>query len=130
MGHSLHFSVVLIVLALAACGGTTTGALSNMFETKEVRAARLAQEDDAKCKSLGFKPGTEPYGNCRLQLEQIRATKAAADAADNAAIQARRARQSATPQASLPPLTDTTHIDATSGRMVHCSGPANMQTCF
>jgi hypothetical protein len=30
--------------------------------------------DDAKCKDLGFTPGTEARGNCRLQLEQIRAT--------------------------------------------------------
>ena len=39
--------------------------------------ARLAA-DDAKCRKLGFTPGTEGYGNCRLQLEQIHATEAAA----------------------------------------------------
>jgi hypothetical protein len=33
-------------------------------------------EDDAKCRELGFTPQTEAYGNCRLQLEQIRATNA------------------------------------------------------
>jgi len=31
--------------------------------------------DDEKCRKLGFKPRTEAYGNCRLQLEQIRATE-------------------------------------------------------
>lgn len=33
--------------------------------------------DDEKCHELGFKPETEAYGNCRLQLEQIRATERA-----------------------------------------------------
>jgi hypothetical protein len=37
--------------------------------------------DDAKCRDYGFTPGTEGYGNCRLQLDQIRATKAAAASA-------------------------------------------------
>jgi hypothetical protein len=31
--------------------------------------------DGAKCRDLGFKPQTEPYGNCRLKLEEIRAIK-------------------------------------------------------
>jgi hypothetical protein len=35
--------------------------------------------DDAKCRKYGFQPQTEAYGNCRLQLEQIRATKEAGD---------------------------------------------------
>lgn len=30
---------------------------------------------NAKCLEFGFKPQTEAYGNCRLQLEQIRATE-------------------------------------------------------
>jgi hypothetical protein len=45
----------------------------------------LQQADDAKCRSLGFTPGTEVYGNCRLQIEQIRATHAAAEARTSAA---------------------------------------------
>lgn len=33
--------------------------------------------DDEKCQELGFKPGTEAYGNCRLKLEEIRALRQA-----------------------------------------------------
>ncbi len=33
--------------------------------------------DDAKCREFGFEPRTEAYGNCRLQLEQIRAIERA-----------------------------------------------------
>lgn len=36
--------------------------------------------DDKKCSELGFKPPSDAYGNCRLQLEQIRATERAAAA--------------------------------------------------
>lgn len=34
--------------------------------------------DDEKCRELGFELETEAYGNCRLQLEQIRAIERAA----------------------------------------------------
>ena len=37
--------------------------------------------DDAKCREFGFKPGTDGYGNCRLQLEQMRVAKSAGGAA-------------------------------------------------
>lgn len=39
--------------------------------------ARLDAIDNQNCTDLGFKPGTEPYGNCRLKLKEIRATQAA-----------------------------------------------------
>lgn len=35
--------------------------------------ARLDAVDNQNCVDLGFKPGTEPYGNCRLKLKEIRA---------------------------------------------------------
>ena len=35
--------------------------------------ARLDAVDNQNCIDLGFKPGTEPYGNCRLKLKEIRA---------------------------------------------------------
>jgi hypothetical protein len=35
--------------------------------------ARLDAIDNQNCIELGFKPGTEPYGNCRLKLREIRA---------------------------------------------------------
>lgn len=36
--------------------------------TEEEMAAR----DAARCESFGFKPGTEAYSNCRLQLYSVR----------------------------------------------------------
>ncbi len=35
--------------------------------------ARLDAVDNQNCIDLGFKPGTEAYGNCRLKLKEIRA---------------------------------------------------------
>jgi hypothetical protein len=57
-------AAICLVLSLAACASWDAE-----------RRARLAAADDAKCQGYGFKPGTEPYGNCRLQVEQIRATQ-------------------------------------------------------
>ena len=34
--------------------------------------------DDEKCRKFGFEPKSEAYGNCRLQLEQIRAIERSA----------------------------------------------------
>jgi hypothetical protein len=88
----LIWTSVMIVLTLAGCGVASTmssgvqGVASSIFESGEARRARLVTEDDAKCRQLGFKPGTEGYGNCRLQLEQIRATRASS-------VQAREPRR-------------------------------------
>lgn len=38
-----------------------------------VSSEELAQADDRECRELGFEPGTEGYGNCRLKLREIRA---------------------------------------------------------
>lgn len=85
----IHLGPVLaLILALSACGVASTvsdgtqSTLNSIFESGNARRARHAAEDDAKCQRYGFKPGTEAYGNCRLQAEQIRATKAAAAAND------------------------------------------------
>ena len=85
MGRSLSLGLTLIVTALGGCGVASSVSNSgqaisrSIFESSEARRARHEAEDDAKCRELGFKPGTEAYGNCRLQAEQIRATNAAAD---------------------------------------------------
>jgi hypothetical protein len=71
--------IVLLGLTLTACGPAVNDALDKFWGGPEARA-RQAEADDAKCKNLGFKPGTDGYGNCRLQLEQIRATQNAATA--------------------------------------------------
>lgn len=46
---------------------------SNPGSTHKSREAA----DDSKCRGYGFRPGTEAYGNCRLQLDQVRTTRAA-----------------------------------------------------
>lgn len=37
--------------------------------------ARRDAVDNQDCLDLGFKPGTEAYGNCRLKLKEIRAKR-------------------------------------------------------
>ena len=61
-------AIVAICLGLALAGCAIADA---------ARVAEVA-EDDAKCREFGFEPGTEAYGFCRLQLEQIRAIEDAA----------------------------------------------------
>lgn len=56
--------------------GSLTGTIQELAEPGSTYKRREAT-DDAKCRQLGFKPGTEAYGNCRLQREQIRAIERA-----------------------------------------------------
>lgn len=64
---------IAAVLALTACGKT---------------AQQLAIEDDQKCTGFGFEQGTEGYGLCRLQAEQIRIADRQARAAGMSAAAA------------------------------------------
>ena len=54
------------LLLLAACASS-----------EEIAAERDAI-DHQECVELGFEPGTEAYGNCRLELRSIRAQEMAA----------------------------------------------------
>ena len=77
------------VLALGACktsdgtpiivDGSLTGIIREAANPGATHRERQAT-DDAKCRELHFKPGTEAYGNCRLQLEHMRTIRAAAAA--------------------------------------------------
>ena len=76
-------ATVCLGLALGGCAapgreplseGTMRHFLSEVAKPGSTQEARRTV-DDAKCREYGFKPGTEAYGNCRLQLEQIRATR-------------------------------------------------------
>lgn len=53
-------------------------ALSGCVTKQEIDAA-----DDQECVELGFVPGTEAYGNCRLKLMEIRAMERQALAVEN-----------------------------------------------
>jgi hypothetical protein len=57
--------------------GTLTGAVRELANPGSTYKRHEA-EDDARCRQFGFKPGTEAYGNCRIQRDQIRATRRAA----------------------------------------------------
>jgi hypothetical protein len=84
---------------LSSCAAYENSVFSNfpqdtVFERPDNRQERLAAVDDAKCQKLRFKSKTEAYGNCRLRLEQIRATNQAASASQEAAAAARVRRPS------------------------------------
>jgi hypothetical protein len=57
-------------------------------------AAAREAEDDSKCRSYGAKPGTKPYIDCRVSLNQLRDQQAArAQAAAQAEAAAEEARE-------------------------------------
>lgn len=62
-------ALVALGLSLAACASD-----------KAAEQARIDNIDNQNCIDLGFTPGTETYGNCRLKLKEIRAQQAANDA--------------------------------------------------
>jgi hypothetical protein len=62
------------VLAMSAAG--IIGLLAAACADPAAEQARLDAVDNQNCIDLGFKPGTEPYGNCRLKLKEIRAKEA------------------------------------------------------
>ncbi|MEQ8282841.1 MAG: hypothetical protein RIC04_11600 [Parvibaculum sp.] len=59
--HPLLILALAIPLALAACADP------------QAEQARLDALDHKNCTDLGFEPGTEAYGNCRLKMKEIRA---------------------------------------------------------
>ncbi|MEQ9143873.1 MAG: hypothetical protein RLO08_05895 [Parvibaculaceae bacterium] len=62
-----RFTPVLL-LTMAAILAACTSA-----EDRAREQARLDMIDHQHCLDLGFEPGTEPYGKCRLKLKEIRA---------------------------------------------------------
>jgi len=66
MKRFLLIGSLTILAALTAC------------TTPQQRAAQQAQldaYDDQQCQELGFRPGSQAYGNCRLRMREIRATE-------------------------------------------------------
>lgn len=60
--------------------GLSAVLLSACVSPAEIEA-RQAALDEAECVKLGFTPGTEGFGNCRLQLRILRAQESGAAAA-------------------------------------------------
>lgn len=80
-----RLAIVCVGVLLGACNATTKdgtpivrdGTLTTFIrETTSPGSTYKSRQaaDDRKCREYGFKPGTEAYGNCRLQIDQIRAT--------------------------------------------------------
>ena len=65
---SLRIPLVLALLAIPAAG------LASCTSTEEQQAQQRL-EDRQNCKELGFKEGTEEFGNCILKMREIRARK-------------------------------------------------------
>lgn len=54
-------------------GALGLGLLLSACADPVAEQARLDAADHQNCLDLGFKPGTEAYGNCRLKMREIRA---------------------------------------------------------
>lgn len=58
-------AVAVLALALAP-------ALAGCLVTEERRRAEQRRADAQACLDYGFRPGTDAFANCRLQLDQAR----------------------------------------------------------
>ena len=59
-------------MTAAAMCGLLTVLLAGCASAERIKAREAAENaaEDAKCKSFGAVPGTQPYLNCRLTLHQ------------------------------------------------------------
>ena len=74
--------VVVLGLGLSGCSAADPRSLTGMVtETVSpgTHDAYEAAQDDKKCRSFGYAPETSnSYGQCRMQLQQLRANSAPA----------------------------------------------------
>ena len=65
---------VLLTLPLAGCFGTAANSTPPPMSNEQLAAKKqeLAAKDDETCKGYGAKPGSEPYVQCRMKLDQGR----------------------------------------------------------
>jgi len=63
MRHT-YFALFIVLLGMAGCVSP---------EERAAAEQRQEQADRAECRRLGFKDGTEGFGNCLLKLREIRA---------------------------------------------------------
>jgi hypothetical protein len=117
--------VGLFAVWVPGCAAYDNSMLSNfpedtIFENPTTRKERLVAVDDAKCRELGFSRGTDAYGNCRLQLEQIRAANRAASASQDAAAAERVRRPSTSDGGASLLCKDAISRNDQGGIMVHC----------
>lgn len=67
--------VLLLALPLAGCFGAGANSASPPMSNEQLAAKKqeMAAKDDETCKGYGAKPGSEPYVQCRMKLDQARA---------------------------------------------------------
>ena len=83
-----------------------------MLAERQRRELGDCNPDQFYCHSLGLKPGTDLYVQCRLQARQVAAQQAAAQQAASAAmVQQGAAMMAAQPPAPPPPLPTTTNTN-------------------
>jgi hypothetical protein len=66
---------ILLVLLLAGCANS----FPNPFAQQQ--PVDVPAQDDAKCKSAGFQPGTPDYEKCRIKLADMQAQRENSDRA-------------------------------------------------
>jgi hypothetical protein len=74
---------VKYTIAMLTMLGTAMLASCQTPEQRAAEVTRLNNYDDQQCQQLGFRPGTEPYGNCRLKMREIRAQEGASNPGPN-----------------------------------------------
>ena len=82
----------LLGMGLGGCSGNMSAGFQNWAHTPVgspmagvanfidgVNNGTIQQQDDKKCRSFGYSPEVSPYyGNCRIELERLRAASAPA----------------------------------------------------
>ena len=65
---------LVFTLPLAACFQNTSNSAPPPMSGEQLAARKqeLAAKDDETCKGYGARPGTEPYVQCRMKLDQGR----------------------------------------------------------
>jgi hypothetical protein len=58
---------ILAVLLLTGCAGSSS---SEQSQQPQMKAAAVEPDDDTKCQSQGFQPGSSNYVQCRKELDK------------------------------------------------------------
>jgi len=71
----MRCTIILALLLLSACASE---------QEMAARQAQQAAADNQQCLGLGFKQGTEKFGDCLLRIEEIRTQQRLANSYDRA----------------------------------------------
>jgi hypothetical protein len=74
----LALTYLCMGLLLTGCASASRQSLRGAFTSEGARSSL----DDQKCREYGYQRGTDAYANCRLKLEDIRASDGATSEVD------------------------------------------------